>query len=88
MSDESLDARRIEKLATEILLCVRVNYCRGSVSRDRCFEALNALAFCVADVVQGCDGQGGEAHEFFVKALNMQFLDLAEHGYVPKNERN
>jgi hypothetical protein len=53
---------------------IRENYMRGPVSRDRCFEALNALAASAALVIEGSDGPGGEAQEFFEQALRSSFL--------------
>jgi len=66
---EGLNRDRIEKLMVEILLPIRSNYKNGPISRDRCFEALNALAGAAALVITGCDGQNGEALDFFEKAL-------------------
>jgi hypothetical protein len=67
-----LDRERIERLMGAILIPIRENYRSGPVSRDRCFEALNALAGSVALVIHGSDGPGGEAEEFFRKALEQQ----------------
>ena len=64
-----LDRDRIEKITKSILLVIRENYVRGPISRDRCFEALNALATSAAVVIQGSDGPVGEARAFFDKAL-------------------
>jgi hypothetical protein len=64
-----LDRARIEEIARGILLVIRDNYTRGPVSRDRCFEALNALAASAALVIEGSDGPGGEARAFFDKAI-------------------
>ena len=70
---ETLDRKRIEDLTTEILLPIRANYMRGPVSRDRAYEALNALAAAAGVVIRGCDsGAQGEAHEWFEKALGTQ----------------
>jgi hypothetical protein len=73
-STSQLDRERIEGLLEPILIAIRDNYQRGPVSRDRCFEALNALATATAIVIHGSDGPGGEAAEFFGKAL-AQALD-------------
>jgi hypothetical protein len=70
-----LDRARIEEITTSILVVIRDNYTRGPVSRDRCFEALNALAASAALVIEGSDGPGGEAQEFFEKALR-------QHGVI------
>jgi hypothetical protein len=70
-----LDRDRIEEITTSILLVIRENYVRGPTSRDRCFEALNALAASAALVIEGSDGPGGEAQKFFEQALR-------QHGVV------
>jgi hypothetical protein len=64
-----LDRARIEEMTKSILLVIRDNYVRGPVSRNRCFEALNALAASAALVIEGSDGPGGEARAFFEKAI-------------------
>jgi hypothetical protein len=70
-----LDRARIEEITTSILLVIRENYVRGPTSRDRCFEALNALAASAALVIEGSDGLGGEAQKFFEQALR-------QHGVI------
>jgi hypothetical protein len=70
-----LDRARIEEMTTSILLVIRDNYTRGPVSRDRCFEALNALAASAALVIEGSDGPGGKAQKFFEQALR-------QHGVI------
>src|SRR5258707_13199115 len=67
--EESLDQDRIERLAGEILMAIRENYIQGPVSRDRVYEALNALAFSAAWVIRGAGDP--EALEFFSKALKL-----------------
>jgi len=69
MQETELDRERIENLTASILMPIRDNYINGPISRDRCFEALNALAASAALVIEGSDGPGGEAEEFFRKAL-------------------
>jgi hypothetical protein len=69
MNETQLDRDRIERLTEPILIAIRDNYERGPMSRDRCFEALNALAAATAIVIHGSDGPGGEAHAFFEKAF-------------------
>jgi hypothetical protein len=64
-----LDEERITKLAEKILISVRDNYVPGPISRDRVFEALNALACVTAVVLSGTGDETGEAEEFFQKAL-------------------
>jgi hypothetical protein len=75
-----LDRARIEEITKSILLVIRENYVRGPTSRDRCFEALNALAASAALVIEGSDGSGGKAHEFFTKAIEQHISD-------PKREK-
>ncbi len=77
MQEPGLDRERIENLTASILMPIRDNYKNGPISRDRCFEALNALAASVALVIEGSDGPGGEAEKFFRKALQQQ-LDSNE----------
>jgi hypothetical protein len=72
-----LDRDRIEELSVEVMRPIQRNYRIGPISRDRVYEALNALAFAVATVVQGAEGKAnGEARDFFNRALNMQMVDL------------
>jgi hypothetical protein len=72
MNERGLDRERVERLMVEILISIRENYKDGPESRDRCFEALNALAAAAGLVIHGSDGPGGEAEEFFRKALAQQ----------------
>ena len=74
-----LDRNRIEALSVALLEHIRANYKAGPISRDRVYEALNALAFCVATVVEGSDGVHGEAHDFFMRAYAMQCNDLGQN---------
>jgi len=67
--DFGLDRDRIERLAGEILIAIRANYIKGPISRDRVYEALNALAFSAANVING--SHDPEALEFFFKAINL-----------------
>ena len=69
MSEPGLDRERIEELTTQILFLLRLNYARGPVSRERVYEALNALAFCTAVTVRGTDPD--EALDWFSDALNI-----------------
>jgi hypothetical protein len=68
MSTE-LDQERIETICVDILQIIQQNFVRGPISRDRCLEALNALAAAAALVIHGADGPGGKAHEFFDQAF-------------------
>jgi hypothetical protein len=72
MNEIELDRERIEGVLEPILIAIRDNYQRGPVSRDRCFEVLNALAAATAIVIARSDGPGGEAEQFFHKALAQQ----------------
>ena len=74
MDNASLNEARIKELLTAILLPIRANYQAGPISRDRCFEALNALAAATALVIAGAaksDPTAGEAQakNFFLGAL-------------------
>lgn len=77
MSKNGLDRKRIEDLSIAVLKPIQANYHRGPVNRDRVYEALNALAFGVATVVQGA--QPDEAHDFFMRAYFMQSSDLSNN---------
>jgi hypothetical protein len=89
MSNEGLDRDRIEVLSVALLEHIRANYKAGPISRDRVYEALNALAFAVATVLQGAEGKAnGEAHDFFNKALNMQMADLERNPPLGRDEHN
>lgn len=68
----TLDVQRIEALAMEILTAIKHNYLRGPISRDRVYEALNALAISAAVTVRGADRN--EALEWFSQALNQQLV--------------
>jgi hypothetical protein len=69
MNESGLDRERIEELTTQILILLRQNYVRGPISRDRVYEALNALAYCTAVTVRGTDPD--EALKWFSDALNI-----------------
>jgi hypothetical protein len=69
MMENQLDRERIKRLMAAILTPIRENYIRGPTERDRCLEALNALAASAALVIEGADGPGGEARAFFDKAI-------------------
>jgi hypothetical protein len=73
--DQGLDRERIEKLAYQILLPIRANYLAGPTSRDRVFEALNAMAFVTAVVIAGTEDDSGEALEFFNNAFRIASND-------------
>jgi len=69
MSNQGLDEERVERLIKPILLAIRQNYIEGPTSRDRVYEALNALAFSAAWVIRGCDNDP-QAIKFFSEAFN------------------
>jgi hypothetical protein len=73
MSNDELDRDRIERLTGQILVAIRENYIQGPVSRDRVYEALNAVAFSAAWVIRGAGDPA--ALEFFNKALNMNLIE-------------
>jgi len=56
------------------MLLVNNNFKRGPVSRDRVYEALNALAITAAIVIKGCGDApaNDEAHKWFELALGQQ----------------
>jgi hypothetical protein len=60
---------RTGRLARMILLPIRENYLRGPASRDRAYEALNALAATAGTVLAGCDET---AETWFQTALAQQ----------------
>jgi hypothetical protein len=75
----ALDEQRIEELAKAIMLALRTNYLAGPVSRDRVYEALNALAFATATLLAGA--ADSEAEEFFAQALakNLQAIKASHN---------
>jgi hypothetical protein len=75
MQETNLDRERVENLMASILLPIRDNYVQGPTSRDRVFEALNALAASAALVIHGSEGPGGEAEAFFQKALQQHLSE-------------
>lgn len=79
MNKHQLDQKRIEDLSVALLEDIRANYRLGPVSRDRVYEALNALAFATATVLQGAQSTGVDVDElcnFWQRALRMQLADL------------
>ena len=72
-----LDHSRVEEITRALMEQIRSHYLRYPTSRDRVLEILNALAVCVGLAIQGADGINGEAHEFFIVALEMQLEDLS-----------
>jgi hypothetical protein len=83
---DGLDEERITNLAEKILISLRANYQAGPVSRDRVFEALNALAFAAAVVLIGTGDETGEGIEFFQKALDKNLTEYRGRSrWRPKN---
>jgi hypothetical protein len=72
---ETLGEQRVIELMTVISEAIRDNYVRGPISRDRCYEALNALAGATALVIKGTGEGQGEAHEWFERALAQQLWE-------------
>ena len=67
---EPIDEERVNRIIEPILVALRENYIAGPMSRDRVYESLNALAFCAAWVIRGCD-RDPDAILFFSKAFEM-----------------
>jgi hypothetical protein len=82
--DSGLDGLRIQELSYAMLKHIRANFQLGPLSRDRVYEALNALAFCAASVVQGT-GDKEAALDFFQRAFNIQIADLENN--PPKRKK-
>jgi len=76
--DSGLDEKRIEDLTVKILRALRDNYVTGPISRDRVYEALNALAYAAATAIVGSDGAQGEAREWFDLALEKSLVSVEE----------
>lgn len=68
---DQLDRERIAQLSIRIMQAVRNNYIRGPQSRDRVFEALNALVIVTCTVIKGCD-EDTKAVWFFQQAMTQQ----------------
>jgi hypothetical protein len=75
---DDLDSDRVKALAKVMMEAVLDNYQRGPASRDRVFEALNALAVCAALVVAGAGDRGRrwDMRAFLDKALDQNITDL------------
>ncbi len=73
-----MDRARTEALGLAIMIPVRDNFQRGPASRDRAYEALNALAVGAAYVIAGAGDNADEALAWFQLALSQQLLDLVE----------
>jgi hypothetical protein len=76
--DVGLDRDRIERLMGDILLPIRANYLRGPISRDRVYEALNALAAVTAITLAGTKDE--DAYDFFATALNNHMENWDQQG--------
>ena len=81
MSDDEIDRGRVEVLAAEMMAAIKANYERGPHSRDRIFEALNALAFCAATVIVGTGDRDGRraTRRFLDDAVSRSVNDLARN---------
>jgi hypothetical protein len=81
--NSELDRERIGRMTFVMLIAIQENYGAGTVSRARAYEALNALAASAATVILGCDGLGGEAEEWFMRALKQNLNDGASDRDLP-----
>lgn len=75
MSTIDADHARTAALAKEVMDAIQANYMQGPTSRDRIYEALNALAVAAAFVLARCDDP--EADAWFSAALNNQLREIA-----------
>lgn len=73
-----MNEQRTEELTAEIALAIKKNYMRGPISRDRAFEALNALAAATSIVILGCD-EDPAAKAFFLNALEQNIEYNRQH---------
>ena len=66
-----LDRTRVMPIVNAAMGAIQRNYHIGPQNRERVFEALNALAGCVAHVVSAPDSDSGrrECQAFFLEAL-------------------
>jgi hypothetical protein len=78
MDDGEIDRERVAAMAGAMMVAICDNYARGPTSRERVFEALNALAFCAAITVAGC-GDDTEPLEFFSDAVNRQLALIRDN---------
>jgi hypothetical protein len=78
-----MDEERTHKLAENLLVLLQEHYKAGPISRDRVFEALNALALAVAVTLQGTDQR---AVKFFMEALEINAADAGD--YLKRQEGN
>jgi hypothetical protein len=78
VSASRLDGDRISAIAHPMMVAIRDNFLRGPDSRDRCYEALNALAFNAATVIAGTGDRAArrEARAWFDRALEQNITDL------------
>lgn len=72
------DRARVEKMASEMMQVIAANYRAGPSSRDRLWEALNALSFAAATVIAGTGSEDGrrDTRAFFDNALDQNVADI------------
>ncbi len=73
----TVDPDRLAAMVTPIMGAVRANYTEPK-SRDRVYEALNALAMVTATVIVGCGDRDArrQAAAWFDKALTANIIDM------------
>lgn len=84
---DEIDRERVEAMTATIMASIRENYVRGPHSRDRVFEALNALSFAAATVIAGTGDMAGriQATVFFGNALAMNVAELVRDPPGPRH---
>lgn len=72
-----IDRGRVEWIAAAAMRAVVANYRRGPASRDRIWEALNAIAMIAVTVISAIedDAAVAQAREFFDRAVNANLHD-------------
>lgn len=73
-----LDPDRVEAMVAVIVQAAHHNYAQGPISRDRVYEALNAIAIATAITLHGVGDRDArrEANAWFQKALTSNIADL------------
>lgn len=79
MSEDELQGSRVERIAAAILEAVLDNYKQGPLTRHRTYEALNACAGAVAQIIVGCGAENGIARSFFEQILQQNIDWLVSH---------
>jgi hypothetical protein len=82
---DDVDRDRVERITKQIMPPIIENYRAGPSSRDRVWEALNALAFAAATVIAGTGDRDGRraARAFFDRALSQNVSDLTRNPPAP-----